>query len=157
MSKWDRLIEYLETTNAKPDKVLASVKAVFKPKGKSKIEYTDTYITRKAYTALTCHAIYNAKKDNPAASLDYIIRDLLSKDSFKINYQMTHLIKKRNPKTKKMEYYGDDKSFSKKDSNKLYNSVKKIWTTNKDIRKALEKSDGRSVGPIAKNLKDSLE
>ena len=65
MSKWDRLIEYLETTNAKPDKVLASVKAVFKPKGKSKIEYTDTYITRKAYTALTCHAIYNAKKDNP--------------------------------------------------------------------------------------------
>lgn len=53
-------------------------------------------------------------KDNPKASLDYIIRDLLSKDSFKINYQMTHLIKKRNPKTKKMEYYGDDKSFSKK-------------------------------------------
>jgi|TARA_S200002703_G_scaffold91770_1_gene79252 hypothetical protein len=157
MSKWDRLIEYLETTNAKPDKVLASVKAVFKPKGQSKIEYTDSYITRKAYTALTCHAIYNAKKDNPKASLDYIIRDLLSKDSFKINYQMTHLIKKRNPKTKKMEYYGDDKSFSKKDSNKLYNSVKKIWTTNKDIRKALEKSDGRSVGPIAKNLKDSLK
>ena len=79
------------------------------------------------------------------------------KDSFKINYQMTHLIKKRNPKTKKMEYYGDDKSFSKKDSNKLFNSVKKIWNTNKDIRKALEKSDGRSVGPIAKNLKDSLK
>ena len=65
MSKWDRLIEYLETTTAKPDKVLASVKAVFKPKGQSKIEYTDSYITRKAYTALTCHAIYNAKKDNP--------------------------------------------------------------------------------------------
>ena len=104
MSKWDRLIEYLETTNAKPDKVLASVKAVFKPKGQSKIEYTDSYITRKAYTALTCHAIYNAKKDNPKASLDYIIRDLVMKDSFKINYQMTHLIKKRNPKTKKMEY-----------------------------------------------------
>ena len=114
-------------------------------------------IARKAYAALVCHAIYNAKKDNPKASLDYIIRDLVMKDSFKINYQMTHLIKKRNPKTKKMEYYGDDKSFSKKDSNKLYNSVKKIWTTNKDIRKALEKSDGRSVGPIAKNLKDSLK
>ena len=157
MSKWDRLIEYLETTNAKPDKVLASVKAVFKPKGKSKIEYTDTYIARKAYAALVCHAIYNAKIDNPKKSLDLTIRDLIISDGFKINYQMTHLIKKRNPKTKKMEYYGDDKSFSKKDSNQLYNSVKKIWTTNKEIRKALEKSDGRSVGPIAKNLKDSLK
>jgi hypothetical protein len=70
---------------------------------------------------------------------------------------MTHLIKKRNPKTKKMEYYGDDKSFSKKDSNQLYNSVKKIWTTNKEIRNALEKSDGRSVGPIGKNLSENLK
>ena len=114
MSKWDRLIEYLETTNAKPDKVLASVKAVFKPKGQSKIEYTDSYITRKAYTALTCHAIYNAKKDNPKASLDYIIRDLLSKDSFKINYQMTHLIKKEILKLKRWNTTGTINHFLKK-------------------------------------------
>lgn len=114
MSKWDRLIEYLETTNAKPDKVLASVKAVFKPKGQSKIEYTDSYITRKAYTALTCHAIYNAKKDNPKASLDYIIRDLLSKDSFKINYQMTHLIKKEILKLKRWNTTGTINHFLKR-------------------------------------------
>jgi hypothetical protein len=70
---------------------------------------------------------------------------------------MTHLIKKRNPKTKKMEYYGDDKSFSKKTNNQHYNAVKKLWTTNKEMREALKKSKGNSVGPIASNLQDHLK
>ena len=131
MSKWDRLIEYLNTTNAKPEKVLASVKTVFPPKDEeNKIKYTDSYIARKAYAALVCHAIYNARKDNPNSSLDLTIRDLISSDGFKINYQMTHLVKKRNPKTKKLEYYGDDKSFSKSTGDQHFNAVKKLWTTN---------------------------
>jgi hypothetical protein len=157
MSKWDRLIEYLNTTDAKPEKVLSSVKVIFKPPGQSKIDYTDTYIARKAYAALVCHAIYNAMKDNPKDTLDATIRGLIVSDGFKINYQMTHLIKKRNPKTKQMEYYGDDKSFSKKTNNQHYNAVKKLWTTNKEMRKALEKSTGNSVGPIGRNLKDHLK
>ena len=157
MSKWDRLIEYLNTTNAKPEKVLASVKTVFPPKGESKIKYTDSYIARKAYAALVCHAIYNAKKDNKKKSLDLIIRDLISSAGFKINYQMTHLIKKRNPKSKQLEYYGDDKSFSKKTNDQHYNAVKKLWTTNKQIRKTKEKSKGSSVGAIAKNLTKNLK
>ena len=37
MSKWDRLIEYLKTTSAKPDAVLASVKAMWPVKGKKEI------------------------------------------------------------------------------------------------------------------------
>ena len=97
MSKWDRLIEYLNTTDAKPEKVLSSVKVIFKPPGQSKIDYTDTYIARKAYAALVCHAIYNAMKDNPKDTLDATIRGLIVSDGFKINYQMTHSLFLRLP------------------------------------------------------------
>ena len=157
MSKWDRLIKYLNTTTAKPDAVLASIKAVFKPRGSSTIKYTDTYITRKTYAYIVCHAIYNAKIDNKKKSLEQIIRDLISSQSFKINYQMTHLIKKRNPKNKKMEYYGDDKGFNKKTNEQHYNAVKKLWNTNKKIRKELDSTKGAMPGVSMAILAHHLE
>jgi hypothetical protein len=58
MSKWDRLIEYLKTTSAKPDAVLASVKAMWPVKGKKEIKYTDSYIIRKTWAYVVCHKIY---------------------------------------------------------------------------------------------------
>ena len=36
--KWEYLIRYLETTNAKPESVLNLVKNTWKPKGKSKVK-----------------------------------------------------------------------------------------------------------------------
>ncbi|WP_415302555.1 hypothetical protein ABXT48_04165 [Candidatus Pelagibacter sp. Uisw_101] len=40
MSKWDKLIEYLKKTNAKPDAVLASIKVMWPVTGKKEIKYT---------------------------------------------------------------------------------------------------------------------
>ena len=45
--KWEYLIRYLETTNAKPESVLNLVKNTWKPKGKSKVKTDDFNITEK--------------------------------------------------------------------------------------------------------------
>ena len=70
---------------------------------------------------------------------------------------MTHLIKKRNPKNKKMEYYGDDKGFNKKTNEQHYNAVKKLWNTNKKIRKELDSTKGAMPGVSMGTLMHHLE
>ena len=42
MSKWDRLVKYLNTTNAKPESVEALIKNTWKPRGAKKTKTTKT-------------------------------------------------------------------------------------------------------------------
>jgi hypothetical protein len=152
MSKWDRLIEYLKTTSAKPDAVLASVKAMWPVKGKKEIKYTDSYIIRKTWAYVVCHKIYNSK-----GKIDLRIRDWILSEGYKINFNSYHLIKKRNPKTKKTEYYGDEKGFSNKTNEQHYNAVKKVWNTNKKIRAELDKTEGAMPGASMAVLMNHLQ
>ena len=57
--KWSSLIEYLKTTNAKPESVLNLIKNTWKPKGKTKIKTDDFNIVRRAWTLMVVHGIYN--------------------------------------------------------------------------------------------------
>ena len=99
--------------------------------------------------------------------IDLRIRDWILSEGYKINFNSYHLIKKRNPKTKKTEYYGDEKGFSNKTNEQHYNAVKKVWNTNKKIRAELDKTKGAMPGAsmavlmkniinLSKNLKKKL-
>ena len=56
-NKWDSLIKYLNTTNAKPESVLNLVKQSFGSKGKSKTD--DFNLLRRAWAIYVCVGIYN--------------------------------------------------------------------------------------------------
>ena len=56
--KWAQLIKYLDTTDAKPEKVLNLVKQSFKPKGKKITKDDDFNQVRRAW-AICCSWNYN--------------------------------------------------------------------------------------------------
>jgi hypothetical protein len=117
-----------------------------------KLTDADSYIIRKTWAYVVCHKIYNSK-----SKIDLRIRDWILSEGYKINFNSYHLIKKRNPKTKKTEYYGDEKGFSNKTNEQHYNAVKKVWNTNKKIRAELDKTKGAMPGASMAVLMNHLQ
>ena len=142
MGKWDGLIKYLATTNAKPESVEALIKNTWKPKGKkTKVEKTgDFAIIKRAWVYTVCHAIYNM---TDIKQIDKRINTWVTSESYKINYNIFHPVKIRNATTKKLEWAEDRKAFQKEKSDfKHYNAVKTIWNRNKKIRQMLKENNG---------------
>jgi len=139
MSKWDRLVKYLNTTNAKPESVEALIKNTWRPKGKTKAKTGDFAIIKKAWIYTVCHAIYNRK-----GKIDNRINDWVSSKGYIINYNIFHPVKKRDSKTKKLAWAEDRQDlYNKKTLFQHYNAVKTIWNRHKNIRKMLEKNKGK--------------
>lgn len=142
MSKWDRLVKYLNTTNAKPESVEALIKNTWKPKGAKKTKTTKTgdfALIKRAWVYTVCHAIYNRK-----GKIDNRINDWVSSKGYKINYNIFHPVKIRNSKTKKLEWAENREDlYKKKTLFQHYNAVKALWNKHKIIRKELEKNKGK--------------
>ena len=141
MSKWDRLVKYLNTTDAKPESVEALIKNTWKPKGKKtkRAKTGDHAIIKRAWVYTVCHAIYNRK-----GKIDNRINDWVSSKGYKINYNIFHPVKVRNSKTKKLEWAEDRENlYKKKTLFQHYNAVKALWNKHKTIRKELEKNKGK--------------
>jgi|TARA_A200000159_G_scaffold164817_1_gene196518 hypothetical protein len=144
--KWEYLIRYLETTNAKPESVLNLVKNTWKPKGKSKVKTDDFNIVRRAWTLMVVHGIYNKhgtpKNKIKTVSITNQILYFVESQGFKINYNLFHPIKDKN-KTEWIE--NNDNPYSKKTISQHAKNCRKLWDSakGKEIRKGLKNSKGK--------------
>lgn len=130
MSKWDRLIKYLNTTNADPDKVLNSVKTIFKPKQSKQQPVQNSYLSiRRAWKYHVVKTIWDYKKT--IGKLDAAITTMIEQQSYSISYNAFHL----------------NKNFKDKSKANHYNAAKKMWTESKELRKKLDENKGQ-IDPL---------
>ena len=69
--KWAKVINYLNTTDAKAESVLNLIKNTWKPKGKKIVKTDDFNRLRRAWTLMTVAGIYN-KQGTPKNKLNLI-------------------------------------------------------------------------------------
>ena len=105
--KWAQLIKYLDTTDAKPEKVLNLVKQSFKPKGKKITKDDDFNQVRRAWAMYVVLGIYNKfgtpTKDKRKQNITNTILYFVESQAYKTNYNLMHPVKTYNEKLKKYE------------------------------------------------------
>jgi len=144
--KWSSLIEYLKTTNAKPESVLNLIKNTWKPKGKTKIKTDDFNIVRRAWTLMVVHGIYNKhgtpKKHLKNVTITNQILYFVESQGYKNNYNLFHPVKNKN-KTEWVENTSDE--YSKKSLSQHAKNCRKLWDSakGKEIRKNFKNTKGK--------------
>ena len=121
MSKWAELIKYLNTTTANPDSVLKLIKNTWKPKNGKKTYRIDDYNTLRR--AWKYHVVYSIHRSTEK-TLDQKIWKFILSPSYKPAYASMHI----GGKTKTEDQH--------------YNACKKLYTTSRDIRDSLDKTNG---------------
>ena len=131
--KWAQLIKYLDTTDAKPEKVLNLVKQSFKPKGKKITKDDDFNQVRRAWAMYVVLGIYNKfgtpTKDKRKQNITNTILYFVESQAYKTNYNLMHPVKTYNKKTV---------SQHSKNCRKLWDSPK-----GKEFRKHFERTKGK--------------
>ena len=144
--KWAGLINYLNSTDAKPESVLNLVKNTWKPRGKSKVKTDDFNIVRRAWTLMVVHGIYNKhgtpKKELKKVTITNQILYFVESAGYKINYNLFHPIKNKD-KTEWVENKSDQ--YSEKTLSQHAKNCRKLWdsTKGKEIRKSFIKTKGK--------------
>ena len=117
-------IKYLDTTDAKPEKVLNLVKQSFKPKGKKITKDDDFNQVRRAWAMYVVLGIYNKfgtpTKDKRKQNITNTILYFVESQAYKTNYNLMHPVKTYNEKLKKYEWNTAEENLYKK---KLYHST----------------------------------
>jgi len=89
-NKWDKVIKFLDTTTAEPEKVLNSLKVVY---GKSSNKNSWYQIWRGSWPIEVVVSIYNkvgTPKDNKKRSLTEIVKNWVKSKDYQINYDTFH-------------------------------------------------------------------
>jgi hypothetical protein len=120
MAKWEELIKYLKTTDAKPAAVLKLIKNTWKPKGSKSVRIDDYNTLRRAWKYHVVNCIYNDDGTNLTAKIWNVVSGKL----YEHQYKAFNL----KAKTKTPEQH--------------FNACKKLWTTSKSIRAELKKNGG---------------
>ena len=132
--KWLDLIDYLNTTNAKPDKVLNLVKQSFQPVGKKVVKTDDHNLVRRAWTLYVVTGIFNKlgtpEKLKKKTKITDAIRYFIDSKAYKISFAAISI------KERKWE----DRSYYQHEKN-----CRKLWDSSKGklLRKELEKTKGK--------------
>jgi hypothetical protein len=148
--KWAELVKYLNTTDAKPEKVLNLVKQSFKTKGIKTVKTDDFNIIRRAWTLLTVAGIYK-KQGTPKNKLKTVtitnqILYYVESEAYKINYAMFHPVKTKNKKLKITEWNTSTEDlYSKKSLTQHAKNCRKLWDSpkGKELRKHLPRTKGQ--------------
>ena len=88
--KWDKVIKFLDTTNAKPDKVLNSLKTVYGKKSNQDSMYQEL---RGSWPIDVVYNIYRkngTKNKTKKIPLTQIIRNWVKTKDYKLSYRMFH-------------------------------------------------------------------
>ena len=122
--KWAQLIKYLDTTDAKPEKVLNLVKQSFKPKGKKITKDDDFNQVRRAWAMYVVLGIYNKfgtpTKDKRKQNITNTILYFVESQAYKTNYNLMHPVKTYNENLKYYVWKTAEENLYKK---KLYHST----------------------------------
>ena len=155
--KWAQLIKYLDTTDAKPEKVLNLVKQSFKPKGKKITKDDDFNQVRRAWTMYVVVGIYNKFgtpkklskeeiKKGVKKNITNIISWFVESRAYKMNYNLMHPVKTYNEKLKKYEWNtAEENLYKKKTVSQHSKNCRKLWDSpkGKEFRKHFERTKGK--------------
>ena len=148
--KWAQLIKYLDTTDAKPEKVLNLVKQSFKPKGKKITKDDDFNQVRRAWAMYVVLGIYNKfgtpTKDKRKQNITNTILYFVESQAYKTNYNLMHPVKTYNEKLKKYEWdTAKEDLYSKKTVSQHSKNCRKLWDSpkGKEFRKHFERTKGK--------------
>ena len=129
--KWAKLTKYLDTTDAKPEKVLNLVKQSFKPKGKKTTKDDDFNQVRRAWAMYVVVGIFNKfgtpTKDKRKQTITNTILYFVESQAYKTNYNLMHPVKTYN-----------EKSQHSKNCRKLWDRAK-----GKEFRKHFKRTKGK--------------
>ena len=147
-NKWNSLIKYLNTTNAKPESVLNLVKQSFGSKGKSKTD--DFNLLRRAWAIYVCVGIYNKfgtpEKKKTSTKITNAILYFVESQAYKTNYNLMHPVKTYNQKLKKYEWDSAEESlYEKKTTSQHERNCRKIRDSKKgkELRKHFIRTNGK--------------
>ena len=147
MGKWDKVIEYLNTTKAEPEKVLKSLQTIYSQTKNSSSAY---HTLRSSWPIDVVWNIYNKsgtknkkKKNLPTAE---IIRNWVKSDDYDIAYRMFH----PGPGNDMYDLPGQEnlmkiKLYKKLPIEKHIKNCNDIWVSakGKRFRKDLEDNNGQ--------------
>ena len=148
--KWAKLTKYLDTTDAKPEKVLNLVKQSFKPKGKKTTKDDDFNQVRRAWAMYVVVGIFNKfgtpTKDKRKQTITNTILYFVESQAYKTNYNLMHPVKTYNQKLKKYEWDSAEESlYEKKTTSQHERNCRKIWDSKKgkELRKHFIRTNGK--------------
>ena len=150
--KWAKVIEYLNKVNAKPEKVLNSLKTLYGKKENSSSGYQSI---RSSWPIDVVYNIYNktgTKNKDKKITLRQVIRNWVNTEDYKIAYRMFHPGKgnpqwEDHPDIQKLNLY------KKLPLEKHIKNCNDVWNSKKgkEYRAQLEQHGGRY---LIKNLGD---
>ena len=131
---WSTLIDYLNTTNAKPEKVLNLVKQSFKPKGQKVVKTDDFNQVRRAWTLWVVLGIYN-KFGVPKNKLKTV----------KITDQILYFVDAQSYKMNYAAFSLKERSWNERSVAQHAKNCRKLWDSakGKEIRKHLKATKGK--------------
>lgn len=148
--KWADLTNYLNTTEAKPDKVLNLIKQSFKPVGKKIVKDDDYNQVRRAWTMWVVCGIYNKfgtpKSKRKNTNITDAILYFVESASYKITYDLFHPVKTYNEKLKVYEWNtAEDSLYKKKTTSQHAKNCRKLWDSakGKELRKNFKITKGK--------------
>ena len=146
--KWAQLIKYLDTTDAKPEKVLNLVKQSFKPKGKKITKDDDFNQVRRAWAMYVVLGIYNKfgtpTKDKRKQNITNTILYFVESQAYKTNYNLMHPVKTYNEKLKNMNGTLQKKIFIRKLYHNTARTAENYGIVQKEeFRKHFERTKGK--------------
>ena len=145
-NKWAKVIEYLNKVNAKPDKVLNSLKTLYGKKENSSSAYQSL---RSSWPLDVVYNIYHktgTKNKTKKISLKQTIRNWVNSEDYKVAYRMFH----PGPENDQWEGHDDIQKlnlYKKLPKEKHVKNCNDIWvsTKGKKLRADLEKFGGRFI------------
>jgi len=155
--KWNKVIKFLKTSNANPEKVLNMLKTIYSKRTGPESDYE---VVRNSWAYIVVGAIANKTGtpiDNKKRTTKNIIRNWIKTKQYESDWRCFHMKKVKNKKSNKVEWdQGSYEDFKKISAERHLKQINDIWVSKigKKIKSTLTPTGKfpRS-SPLSNNLK----
>ena len=155
--KWNKVIKFLKTSNANPEKVLNMLKTIYSKRTGPESDYE---VVRNSWAYIVVGAIANKTGtpiDNKKRTTKNIIRNWIKTKQYESDWRCFHMKKVKNKKSNKVEWdQGSHEDFKKISAERHLKQINDIWVSKigKKIKSTLTPTGKfpRS-SPLSNNLK----
>jgi|TARA_R100001530_G_scaffold4215_1_gene5789 hypothetical protein len=138
--KWNKVIKFLKTSNANPEKVLNMLKTIYSKRTGPESDYE---VVRNSWAYIVVGAIANKTGtpiDNKKRTTKNIIRNWIKTKQYESDWRCFHMKKVKNKKSNKVEWdQGSYEDFKKISKEKHVKQLNDVWVSKngKKIRATL--------------------
>ena len=139
-ANWDKVISYLRTTKAKPEKVLNMLKTIY---GKKSSQESDYEVVRNSWAYIVIGSLankYGTKDKKKKIPFTQVIRNWVKSKDYQEAWCMFHQKKVKNKKLNRVEWNrSEEEDFNKISQDRHVRNLNDIWVSKngKNIRKNL--------------------